>query len=57
MHLTLIDLLRSGGATAVGAGVCGLALWRGLYKRFRLFTLYFGVLLGSEAIRWIPLLK
>jgi hypothetical protein len=55
MHFTPFELLRYGGAIALEAGVFGLALYRGLQRRFRLFAVYFGVLLVTEIARWVPI--
>ncbi|MGB0034713.1 MAG: hypothetical protein WBP79_04475 [Candidatus Acidiferrales bacterium] len=56
MHFATVELLRYGVGIALEAGVCGLALHRGLYGRFRLFTLYLCALVPCEIIRWAPIL-
>jgi hypothetical protein len=57
MDFTPIELLRYGGAIVLEAGVFGLALRRGLYRRFRLFPVYFGALVVFEIARWVPILR
>jgi hypothetical protein len=57
MDFTPIELLRYGGAIVLEAGVFGLALRRGLYRRFRLFPVYFGALVVFEIARWMPILR
>jgi hypothetical protein len=56
MAITPVELLQYGGGIALEAGVCVLALRRGLYGRFRLFTIYLCALLPCDIIRWIPIL-
>lgn len=56
MNLSHAELLRYGVNLALEAGVCGLALRRGLYRRFRLFTLYLLAIVLCEIVRWIPIL-
>ena len=56
MSLTPVELLQYGGGIALEAGVCVLALRRGVYGRFRLFTIYLCALIPCDIIRWIPIL-
>lgn len=56
MGITPVEFLQYGGGIALEAGVCGLALHRGLYGRFRLFTIYLCALVPCDIIRWIPIL-
>jgi hypothetical protein len=56
MAIAQVEFLRYGGGIALEAGVCGLALHRGLYGRFRLFTIYLCALIPCDIIRWIPIL-
>ena len=56
MVITPVELLQYGGGIALEAGVCVLALHRGLYGRFRLFTIYLCALVPCDIVRWIPIL-
>jgi len=56
MHLTPFEVLRYSGGIALEAGVLALALRRGLPRRLRLFVPYFGALVASEVVRWVPIL-
>jgi hypothetical protein len=56
MSIAPIELLQYGGGIALEAVVCGLALRRRLYGRFRLFAIYLCALVPCDIIRWIPIL-
>jgi hypothetical protein len=56
MAITPLEILQYGGGMALEAGVCALALHRGLHGRFRLFTIYLCALVPCDVIRWIPIL-
>jgi hypothetical protein len=56
MSVTSVELLQYGAGIALEAGVCALAVRRGAYARFRLFTIYLCALIPCDLIRWVPIL-
>ncbi|MGH9683429.1 MAG: hypothetical protein ACRD4S_07445 [Candidatus Acidiferrales bacterium] len=56
MHLSSVDILRYGIGIGIEAGLCLLALHRGLQRRLRLFTIYLCAVFACDAIRWLPII-
>lgn len=55
MHLSSVEISRYGIGLGIEAGLCLLALRRGLQQRLRLFTIYLCAVFACDAIRWLPI--
>ncbi|MFZ0211911.1 MAG: hypothetical protein WBE20_15400 [Candidatus Acidiferrales bacterium] len=53
MGLSLFASIHWAVSAAVEAGLFGLALRRGLFRRLPFFTIYLGLLLANEAVCWL----
>lgn len=56
MHLSSVEILQYGIGLGIEAGLCLLALRRGLQQRLRLFTIYLCAVFACDAIRWLPII-